>query len=88
MDARDRAAVAGHLDPRPDLRRQPVDDPHAEAGALVGIKMLIHDFLPHNRTSEITLISLAVIAVALAIGIGVSLAIPEPPEKPDEGEPA
>ena len=56
--------------------------------ALVGIKMLIHDFLPHERTSEITLISLAVIAVALAIGIGVSLAIPEPAEKADEGEPA
>ncbi|MBC8112879.1 MAG: TerC/Alx family metal homeostasis membrane protein [Candidatus Saccharimonas sp.] len=56
--------------------------------ALVGIKMLIHDFLPTDRTSEITLISLAVIAVALAIGIGVSLAIPEPAEKTDEGEPA
>ena len=55
--------------------------------ALVGIKMLIHDFLPHERTSEITLISLAVIAVALAIGIGVSLAIPEPAEKTEEGEP-
>ncbi len=56
--------------------------------ALVGIKMLIHDFLPHDRTSEITLISLAVIAVALAIGIGVSLAIPEPVKKVEEGEPA
>ena len=56
--------------------------------ALVGIKMLIHDILPHDRTSEITLISLGVIAVALAIGIGVSLAIPEPAEKSDEGEPA
>ncbi len=56
--------------------------------ALVGIKMLIHDFLPHDKTSEITLISLAVIAVALAIGIGVSLAIPEHVEKPEEGEPA
>ena len=56
--------------------------------ALVGIKMLIHDLLPHDRTSEITLISLAVIAVALAIGIGASLAIPEPAEKSDEGEPA
>ena len=56
--------------------------------ALVGIKMLIHDFLPHDKTSEITLISLAVIAVALAIGIGVSLAMPEHVEKPDVGEPA
>ncbi len=56
--------------------------------ALVGVKMLIHDFLPHERTSEITLISLAVIAVALGVGIGVSLAIPEPAEKSDEGEPA
>jgi len=56
--------------------------------ALVGIKMLIHDFLPHDKTSEITLISLAVIAVALAIGIGVSLAMPEHVVKPDVGEPA
>ena len=56
--------------------------------ALVGIKMLLHDILPKNKTSEITLISLAVIAVALAIGIGVSLAIPEPAEKAEEGEPA
>jgi len=56
--------------------------------ALVGIKMLIHDYLPHDKTSEITLISLAVIAVALAVGIGVSLAIPEPDEKSEEGEPA
>lgn len=56
--------------------------------ALVGVKMLIHDFLPHDKTSEITLISLGVIAVALAAGIGASLAIPEEPEKPHEGEPA
>ena len=56
--------------------------------ALVGIKMLIHDFLPHDKTSEITLISLAVIAVALAIGIGVSLAMPAHVKKPEEGEPA
>jgi tellurite resistance protein TerC len=59
--------------------------------AFVGVKMLIHDFLPHDRTSEITLISLAVIAISLAIGIGASLAIPEPAHKAehaDEGEPA
>ena len=56
--------------------------------ALVGIKMLVQDILPSERTSEITLISLAVIAVALAIGIGASLAIPEPAEKAEEGEPA
>ena len=56
--------------------------------ALVGIKMLIHPLLPHDKTSEITLISLAVIAVALAIGIGVSLAMPEHAKKPEEGEPA
>lgn len=55
--------------------------------ALVGVKMLIHDFLPTDRTSEITLVSLLVIAVALAIGVGVSLAIPEEAKKPDEGEP-
>ena len=56
--------------------------------ALVGIKMLIHPLLPHDKTSEITLISLAVIAVALAIGIGVSLAMPEHVKQPEEGEPA
>jgi TerC family integral membrane protein len=56
--------------------------------ALVGLKMLVQDILPADRTSEITLISLAVIAVALAIGIGASLAIPDPAEKADEGEPA
>ncbi|MBM4076106.1 MAG: TerC/Alx family metal homeostasis membrane protein, partial [Planctomycetes bacterium] len=56
--------------------------------ALVGIKMLIHDFLPANRTSEITLISLGVITIALGLGIGISLAIPEEKEATEEGEPA
>ncbi|MBS0202063.1 MAG: TerC family protein [Planctomycetes bacterium] len=45
--------------------------------AFVGIKMLAHDFLPHNQQGLITLISLGIIAISLGIGIGASLLIPE-----------
>jgi tellurite resistance protein TerC len=48
--------------------------------AFVGIKMLVHDLLPHGQTGLITLISFAVIGVSLLIGIGASLIIPEKTE--------
>ncbi len=57
--------------------------------AFVGVKMLVHDYLPKDRASQsaITLISLGLIAVSLATGIGASLAIPEKDEHASEGEP-
>ena len=54
--------------------------------AFVGIKMLVHDYLPHSQTGTITLISLEFIAVSLGVGIGTSLLIPEAPH--DQTEPA
>ena len=56
--------------------------------AFVGVKMLVHDFLPHGQTGLITLLSLAFIAVTLGIGIGASLLIPETPDVAHEGDPA
>jgi len=56
--------------------------------AFVGIKMLVHDFLPHDQTM-ITLFSLALIIIALAIGIAASLMHPETPATPpDETSPS
>jgi tellurite resistance protein TerC len=55
--------------------------------AFVGIKMLVHDFLPHEQTSLITLISLAFIAVALGVGIGASLMLPEKHDPESATEP-
>lgn len=55
--------------------------------AFVGVKMLVHDFLPHEHTGLITLISLGFIAVSLGIGIAASLLIPEK-HKPSEDDPA
>ncbi|HEY4259769.1 MAG TPA: hypothetical protein VGM98_06410, partial [Schlesneria sp.] len=58
----------------------------------VGIKMLVHDFLPHEQTSLITLVSLAFIAVALGVGIGASWMLPEKhdpePSPEQEGHPS
>ena len=56
--------------------------------AFVGIKMLVHDFLPHGQTGLITLASLGLIAIALAIGIGASLLIPESSKAEQESDPA
>lgn len=53
--------------------------------AFVGVKMLIHDLLPHGQTGLITLISLGFIAISLAIGIVASLMVPETSH---DGEPA
>lgn len=55
--------------------------------AFVGIKMLVHDFLPHNQTM-ITLLSLAFIVVVLGIGIAASLLLPETPHAVPEDNPA
>lgn len=48
--------------------------------AFVGMKMLVHDFLPHGQTGLITVISLGIIAISLGIGIAASLMIPEHPD--------
>lgn len=56
--------------------------------AFVGIKMLLHDFLPHNQTGLITIISLGFIALVLGIGIGASLIVPEKEHHSSEDDPA
>lgn len=55
--------------------------------AFVGVKMLVHDLLPHDQTSLITLLSLGFIAVSLGIGIGASLLRPDKHE-PEEDQPS
>lgn len=52
--------------------------------AFVGLKMLLHDVLPHGP--ETTLVSLAVIAVTLGVGVGASFVFPAPPEPTDRAE--
>jgi len=56
--------------------------------AFVGIKMLVHDLLPHSQTGLITLASLAFIAVSLGLGIGASLVLPETHDKPHDSDPS
>jgi tellurite resistance protein TerC len=53
----------------------------------VGIKMLVHDILPHEQTGLITLISLAFIAISLGIGIAASLLMPEEHKPHDPSDP-
>lgn len=52
--------------------------------AFVGLKMLLHDVLPHGP--ETTLVSLAVIAATLGVGVGASFVFPAPPEPTDRAE--
>lgn len=52
--------------------------------AFVGLKMLLHDVLPHGP--ETTLVSLAVIAVTLGVGVGASFVFPAPAESADRAE--
>lgn len=55
--------------------------------AFVGVKMLVHDILPHGQTGLITMVSLGFIAISLGIGIVASLLIPQHAEAPHESDP-